>query len=366
MYASGAAASSPQRVFVYGSYIDEPLMMKAGSTKSYYSRNQQFSITALTNSSGSVVERYAYDAHGNTIIMAPTGAMRSSSSLGNPFAFTGRFLHTELEMMYFRARYYDPSTGEFISRDPLEYVDGMSLYRGYFVPIGVDPSGLSRHHWIPQSGKTKTLLNNLCKGVFGGIGMTVKQISDAFVTPAGKLTRGGLHDCIQRRLKRGRYNNLAENAVSSAKDCCEALQNLSDLIYEAWHECTFGKTGPVQMPPLEGPFTNPKNPKDTGTFFKDLIDFACNSGCPRPKPPYPIRRPVPVPKPVDRPIPVAPPVVPPVLVPPSQPVPPARPWWPPRIPWPKLPTPVFPSIPVFPFPELYFPDDNPLTNGSVA
>ena len=43
--------------------------------------------------------------------------------------------------MYFRARYYDPQTGEFISRDPLGYVDGISLYRGYFVPGNVDPSG---------------------------------------------------------------------------------------------------------------------------------------------------------------------------------------------------------------------------------
>ena len=44
--------------------------------------------------------------------------------------------------MYNRARYYDPATGEFISRDPLEYVDGMSLYRGYFAPGDMDPSGL--------------------------------------------------------------------------------------------------------------------------------------------------------------------------------------------------------------------------------
>jgi len=40
-----------------------------------------------------------------------------------------------------RARYYDPHTAEFISTDPLEYVDGMSLFRGYFVVIGVDPFG---------------------------------------------------------------------------------------------------------------------------------------------------------------------------------------------------------------------------------
>ena len=46
--------------------------------------------------------------------------------------------------MYFRARFYDPDTGEFISRDPLGYVDGMSLYRGYFVPGAVDPLGLQQ------------------------------------------------------------------------------------------------------------------------------------------------------------------------------------------------------------------------------
>jgi RHS repeat-associated protein len=201
MYASGAATSSPQRVFVYGSYIDEPLMMKGGSTKSYYSRNQQFSITALTNSSGSVVERYAYDAHGNTIIMSPTGAMRSNSVLGNPFAFTGRFLHTDLELMYFRARYYDPNTGEFISRDPLEYVDGMSLYRGYFVPEGTDPKGLKTcsctcpvltsffgiyyhdnnvHRHFEAAGKPEHSCNRICQDA-GGVNCTGKPTTT--VTP---------------------------------------------------------------------------------------------------------------------------------------------------------------------------------------
>jgi hypothetical protein len=40
-----------------------------------------------------------------------------------------------------RARYYDPSTGEFTSRDPLEYVDGMSAFRNYLSQHGRDPSG---------------------------------------------------------------------------------------------------------------------------------------------------------------------------------------------------------------------------------
>ena len=44
-------------------------------------------------------------------------------------------------LTYLRARFYDESTGEFCSRDPLEYVDGLSQYRGYLVPGWVDPMG---------------------------------------------------------------------------------------------------------------------------------------------------------------------------------------------------------------------------------
>jgi len=43
---------------------------------------------------------------------------------------------------YFCARYYHAQLGRFISRDPSGFVDGMSLYRGYFVPGGMDPLGL--------------------------------------------------------------------------------------------------------------------------------------------------------------------------------------------------------------------------------
>jgi len=40
-----------------------------------------------------------------------------------------------------RARYYDTHTAEFLSPDPLEYVDGMSLFRGYFILNSIDPTG---------------------------------------------------------------------------------------------------------------------------------------------------------------------------------------------------------------------------------
>jgi RHS repeat-associated protein len=50
-----------------------------------------------------------------------------------------------------RARFYHAQLGRFISRDPLGYVDGMSLYRAYFVPGGVDPSGMAICKCISES-----------------------------------------------------------------------------------------------------------------------------------------------------------------------------------------------------------------------
>ncbi len=144
-YNDGTAPASPIHKWVYGSYIDEPIMMDRLASSSwkkyYYSRNQQYSITALTNNSGYVQERYAYDAYGNTTIMNKTGTVLTSSALNNPFMYTGRFYHSGLGIYYFRARMYSPMMGRFVSRDPLGYVDGMSLYRAYFVPAGMDPLG---------------------------------------------------------------------------------------------------------------------------------------------------------------------------------------------------------------------------------
>ncbi|TVR43398.1 MAG: RHS repeat-associated core domain-containing protein [Planctomycetota bacterium] len=62
-------------------------------------------------------------------------------SLVQSYGYTGRRYDSETDQWYFRARYFDSELGRFISRDPLGYVDGLSMYRGYYVPNGIDPSG---------------------------------------------------------------------------------------------------------------------------------------------------------------------------------------------------------------------------------
>ena len=143
-YERGAvAASTPTYRYVWGSYIDEPILRQASDGETlYFHRNQQYSTTALTNASGLVVERYAYTAYGQLKVMTHTGGSKSWSDNSNRYLYTGREWDAGTQLYHFRARQYSPHLGRFVSRDTLGYVDGMSLYRAYFVPGGLDPFGL--------------------------------------------------------------------------------------------------------------------------------------------------------------------------------------------------------------------------------
>jgi RHS repeat-associated protein len=52
----------------------------------------------------------------------------TSSTLGQPFGFTGREYDSETGLYYYRARYYEPKFGRFISEDPIRFDGGMNFY----------------------------------------------------------------------------------------------------------------------------------------------------------------------------------------------------------------------------------------------
>ena len=129
------------RSYTYGNYIDEPITMTDSTDTYYYHTNTLYSVAAVTDSSGDVVEQYRYTPYGKPTILDGQGQEIATSAIGNAYLFTGRRLDPETGMYYYRYRYYSAELGRFVSRDPIGYVDGMNLYRGYFVPNMLDPSG---------------------------------------------------------------------------------------------------------------------------------------------------------------------------------------------------------------------------------
>jgi len=102
----------------------------------YYHPDQLGSIRAMTGSNGQVAKSYQYDAYGN--VLKETG----SSSIYNPFGYAGEYTDEESGLQYLRARYYDPSTQQFISRDPIEDITGQPYAYALGSPLNfTDPSG---------------------------------------------------------------------------------------------------------------------------------------------------------------------------------------------------------------------------------
>ncbi|MGE0377698.1 MAG: RHS repeat-associated core domain-containing protein, partial [Planctomycetaceae bacterium] len=115
----------------------------------YALHDANWNITALADTSGAIVERFAYDPYGKSTVLdaAFTDDSDNTSDYAWEYRFTSREFDPETNLHYFRARYYHDGLGRFTRRDPLLYVDGTCLYGAYFVPSALDPFGHSL--WSP-------------------------------------------------------------------------------------------------------------------------------------------------------------------------------------------------------------------------
>ena len=106
---------------------------------------------------------YSYDGHGNLINENGNYSTNVYDAYGNktedfgtgdaPFGYCVEYTDSESEFVYLRNRYYDPSTGSFITEDPIK--DGNNWY-GYCAgnPVnGWDPSGLFGENTILSEQK---------------------------------------------------------------------------------------------------------------------------------------------------------------------------------------------------------------------
>jgi RHS repeat-associated protein len=123
--------------YAQGPGVDQPLSAFRSGSASYHEVDGIGSITSLTNDLGVTVATYAYDAYGN--LSGSTGSVTDS------FRYTGREFDLESGSYYYRARYYDPQLGRFISEDPVRFGGGSVNFYAYAHDDPVDnydPTGM--------------------------------------------------------------------------------------------------------------------------------------------------------------------------------------------------------------------------------
>jgi RHS repeat-associated protein len=102
---------SVQRSYSYGlQRIDVIQLVNNTSTLSFYGYDGFGNVRQLTNSAGAVTDTYEYDAFGTLL--------NKTGTTPNNYLYRGEQWDSVLNLYYLRARYYNPTTGRFLSRDP--------------------------------------------------------------------------------------------------------------------------------------------------------------------------------------------------------------------------------------------------------
>jgi RHS repeat-associated protein/uncharacterized repeat protein (TIGR01451 family) len=105
------ATNTLAAVYTNGIDINSVLEMTRGGQSYYYLKDGLGSTTALVNGAGTVSTSYTYDSFGR---------QTSAGNVPNPITYAGGQFDASSGLYYFRARYYDPVAGRFISEDPVE------------------------------------------------------------------------------------------------------------------------------------------------------------------------------------------------------------------------------------------------------
>lgn len=123
--------------YTHGDQLDQPLSMQRGGADYYFHADALGSIRLVTDATGAVQNSYDYDAFGNFT--------QRVEGVPSPYGFTGREHDAESGLYFYRARYYSPRLGRFVSEDPVGFAGrDVNLYR-YVAndPLNhADPSGL--------------------------------------------------------------------------------------------------------------------------------------------------------------------------------------------------------------------------------
>jgi len=92
----------------------------------FYCFDGNHNVTTLVNATnGAIAAQYEYASFGE--LLRATGPL----AFANPFRFSTKYQDDDTGFLYYGYRYYDPSTGRWLSRDPLGEQGGKNVYAAF-------------------------------------------------------------------------------------------------------------------------------------------------------------------------------------------------------------------------------------------
>jgi len=228
--------------------------------------DHQGTVRDLADATGAIADHRVYTSFGAI-------TSHTEPTVAHPYAYTGREADAETGLLYYRARYYDPATGKFISEDPIAFDGGdTNLYRyvANSTPNAADPLGT-----LPQPA-----LMALSQGLTAGAGQGTshlaaiadaalfQQQSDAPLSPRDSVALGGEDLAVGRPSVAPTVKPAASTVVHAAADSLHlaASPGITSQIASSpasyLHKATLGTVLGPQGGLMIGGQTSPLRPQD--------------------------------------------------------------------------------------------------------
>ena len=186
----------------------------------------------LTNSAGVVTDTYEYDAFGNSF--------NETGTTPNNYLYRGEQYDSDLGLYYLRARYYNPLTGRFLSRDPLNgnAIDPASLHKYLYAggdPVNaLDPTGTEALFIY-----TGLIRNRALAAIGFGTRMGIRNVTIGIGPPASLTTSpgcinagfSGLSDALNAAFSGAQSSTNVQQVAAQLETCATtAIKGLLGLL----------------------------------------------------------------------------------------------------------------------------------------
>jgi RHS repeat-associated protein len=212
------------------------LLAVSDSSGTYYPTfDGNGNVSEYLDSTGAIAAHYEYDPFGKTIV--------STGAKANEFAhrFSTKPIDATTGLYYYGYRFYDPDTGRWLNRDPIEEQGGVNLY-GFVGNDGVnvfDLLGLK----LDGPCKCKEDLGNYRNVSFS---MSTKTHMDRYtLTDPGNTIKKAIEDTINAAAKLGAKDMTKHSSWRSVADAIGKLTSTFSSYKKAlnaFHETQSGMT----------------------------------------------------------------------------------------------------------------------------